>query len=351
MHPIFRNAKRFGLYLLAWVLPGALLVCVLGFSGGISWEEAVALSSPLALLYAIICLSPWYLCRVLPLREPGLWKAILHHVAASFVAAVIWTRAAWFFGSLLSSAFPGLIQRLQPRLPLLFAMGELLYTLAVALHYVYITIESSREAMRREQEARVLAREAELKALKAQINPHFLFNCLHSISALTSIDAGQAREMCLRLSDFLRNTLRLAEKESIPFGEELMLVNTYLAVEQVRFGARLQVERSVEITCERCAVPPLLLQPLIENSVKHGIASLVDGGIIRIHASCADGQLRVMVENDFDPESPAPRKTGLGLANVRSRVAARHGQKGSVDITVGESRHRVDILLPCEGIP
>jgi LytS/YehU family sensor histidine kinase len=276
---------------------------------------------------------------MLPLRDEHLLKALLNHLAAAFLSAVLWTRLAGYL-------FP---PQLQSQLSVVFAVGVLAYLLSVALHYIYLAVEESKDAIRREQQARVLAREAELKALKAQINPHFLFNCLHSISALTAVDAAEAREMCIRLSDFLRNTLRLGEKESIPFSEELSLVNTYLAVEQVRFGSRLRVERDIDALCDRCTVPPLLLQPLIENAVKHGIAGLVDGGTIRIRAACSQAMLHIEVDNDFDPDSPAPRKTGLGLANVRSRIATRHGGRGRLDVTVTDSRHRVDILIPCQG--
>ena len=106
----------------------------------------------------------------------------------------------------------------------------------------------------------------------------------------------------------------------------------------MRFGTRLKVCREISEMCDRCMVPPLLLQPLVENAVKHGIAGLVDGGTIHIHASCVPEGLYILVENDFDPDSPAPRKTGMGLANVRKpdRDAARHrrpaagnGQPGS----------------------
>jgi len=339
MHPLLRSAKNLGFYLIAWLVPIVLIACTLRLSSTSSWTDSFTLAASFGLPYALFCLTPWYLCRMLPLRDEHLLKALLNHLAAAFVSGVLWLRVAGYL----------LPERLTPNLMPMFAAGILVYLLSVALHYVYLTIEASKEAIRREQEARVLAREAELKALKAQINPHFLFNCLHSISALTSIDSAQAREMCIRLSDFLRNTLRLGEKESIPFGEELALVNTYLAVEQVRFGSRLRVERHIDPHCEGCSVPPLLLQPLIENSVKHGIAGLVDGGTIRLNASCDNGSLRVTVENDFDPDSPAPRKTGMGLANVRNRLAARHGDLGRCDVNVTESSHRVDLLLPCQG--
>src|SRR5207245_11137369 len=160
--------------------------------------------------------------------------------------------------------------RFSPELPLVFGIGALLYLLSVALHYVLLSLESSKQAETREQEARTLAREAELKALKAQINPHFLFNSLHSISALTTVDSGRARDMCIRLSDFLRNSLRLGERITIPFSEELALARTYLDVEQVRFGQRLRVAQDIEEGCSDCELPPLLVQPLVENAIKHG---------------------------------------------------------------------------------
>jgi LytS/YehU family sensor histidine kinase len=109
-------------------------------------------------------------------------------------------------------------------------LGLLVYCLSVALHYVLLAVQASREA-------ELQAREAELRALKAQINPHFLFNCLNSITALTASDPAKAREMCILLSDFLRDTLGLGERESIPWREELQLARTYLDVEQVRFGS------------------------------------------------------------------------------------------------------------------
>ena len=348
MHPVFAKARRLGLYILAWQLPTALVVYMLLVSARLSLVEAISLSVPLCLVYAIVCLSPWYTCRVLPLRRTSVWKLLAQHLIAAAVIAFFWTKLASALAWGLERFRPGLHLRLEPHWPLILGVGVLLYSLAVALHYTYLELEAARDAIRREHVARVLAREAELKALKAQINPHFLFNCLNSISALTSIDPVQAREMCIRLSDFLRNTLRLGEKTTIAFGDEIALVRTYLDVEQVRFGSRLRVEQAIEPACEKCVVPPLLLQPLVENAVKHGVASLVDGGFIRIRADCAENLLRIAVENDFDPENPSPKRSGLGLANVRSRIETRHGDRGSMNITVAGTLHRVELALPCE---
>ncbi len=178
----------------------------------------------------------------------------------------------------------------------------------------------------------MLARDAELKALKAQVNPHFLFNCLHSISALTTSDASRAREMCILLADFLRATLRLGGKESISLEEELALIRGYLAIEKVRFGARLRMEEEVDGETNGVLIPPLLLQPLVENAIRHGIAHLPEGGIIRLRTQRVGNSVSIEVENSFDPESPAALKTGVGLENIRQRLHTRYAHEGTITV-------------------
>src|SRR5687768_14975470 len=171
-----------------------------------------------------------------------------------------------------------------PQRPLLFVVGALLFWLVSSFFYLLIAFDASKDAERANMKLRLLAREAELKALRAQIDPHFIFNCLHSISALTATQPTAARRMCLLLAEFLRDTLRLGGSGQIPLGEELALAERYLAIEQVRLGDRLIVIRDATADAAACLVPPLLLQPLVENAVKHGVAQLVEGGTIRIAA-------------------------------------------------------------------
>ena len=137
----------------------------------------------------------------------------------------------------------------------LFGIGVLLYILSTGLHYAVLSAEASRDAERRTAEARTLAREAELHSLKLQLNPHFLFNSLHSISALATLDGPRARDMCIRLADFLRTSLGLGDRETIPIREEIALARRYLDVEQVRFGERLRVDADIDADCEDCEFP------------------------------------------------------------------------------------------------
>jgi two-component system, LytTR family, sensor histidine kinase AlgZ len=345
MHPFAARTRRFLLYLLVWVLPLLFLGSGLR-AGGLHVADIAVILIPLCLFYAIVCLAPWYTCRFLPLRTASMPRIVGNHLAAAFITGLIWSFMARGIAALAETWMPALPARLATQVPLLFGSGVFLYLLAVTIHYAYFAFESAQDESRRANTAAVLAREAELKALKAQINPHFLFNSLNSVSALTAVDPAGAREMCLKLSDFLRTALRLGEQQNIAFGNELKLAQVYLEVEQVRFGKRLRIEREIDPRTESARVPPLIVQPLVENAVKHGIAGLVDGGTIRITAKIDGALLRVTVENDFDPDSPVPRRTGLGLANIRNRLSARYGENARLDIQKGETRFRAELILP-----
>ena len=152
------------------------------------------------------------------------------------------------------------------------AFGLLLYLLSLAVSYLVAVVDHARASERRALEVQVLAREAELRMLRAQIDPHFLFNSLHSISALTVSDAAAARRMCVLLADFLRESLALGVETRITLKRELGLVARFLDVERVRYGSRLQHRIEADADADACLVPPLLLQPLVENAITHGIA-------------------------------------------------------------------------------
>jgi sensor histidine kinase YesM len=317
---------------------------------GLGWWGATFLVIPLCLIYEFVCLSAWYSCKAAPLARTPAKRLFLTHTVAATIVSLLWVQAARLIAYLLSQlhSFQGLDQKFARQAALLFAAGFLLYSLAVASHYVILEMEQSRAAQARVMETSILARDAELKALKAQINPHFLFNSLNSISALTSIDAARAREMCILLADFLRMTLGLGEKTLVSLREELELLQRFLAIEKVRFGDRLHVDARIETQAESCLLPPLLLQPLVENAIIHGIATLPSGGTVRLSAECTGGQLHLSIENSVDPDAPLARKGGLGLANVRQRLEVRYGKEATLRSTADEELFRVTISLPAQ---
>lgn len=350
MHPLLANRARLGAYLLGWA-PLVALMAVLGASQGWSWVEAASLSLTLGLFGAFLFLTAWYLCRALPLDPKGSLRA---HAPAWLMAALVMGGLWTGFARLLAWALallPGLHQlpaRIGPATPVLAVMGMLLYLAVLTLHYLLAAVERSREAERVEQELRVLARDAELKALRAQLNPHFLFNSLNSISALTTQDPARAREMCVLLSDFLRKSLRLGERPSVRLSEELDLLRNYLDIEQIRFGSRLAVAWEVTPEAEQAEVPTLLLQPLVENAIKHGIAQLPEGGTIRLTAALTDGRVNLQVENPVDPDASVPQGLGMGLRQVKQRLQGRFGAQGWVEAGVRDSLYCVNLRFPGE---
>lgn len=350
MHPILSHLRRLALYLLAWLPLAALLRDLIRPAGNMRAADSFALAFPLCLIYAFICLSSYYSCRATPIDRTRFGRIIATHATGALLASGIWIILAKFLAYSLSrtTLFPHIDDHFGPLIPILFDTGVLFYLLSVSFYYVLMAVQASREAEARALQAGILARDAELKALKAQVNPHFLFNSLNSISALTSSNPARAREMCILLGDFLRKTLGLGEKAAIPLEEELALVHSFLSVEKVRFGARIQMDENIEQSAMSIPVPPLLLQPLVENAVVHGIAHLVEGGWIRLDVTASAGTLAVVVENLFDPDAPPRRKGGVGLANVRQRLAARYGAQASFEAKTDGDRFRVAITMPVE---
>jgi LytS/YehU family sensor histidine kinase len=206
----------------------------------------------------------------------------------------------------------------------------------------------ARELETRELQAMLMARDAELRLLRAQVDPHFLFNSLNSISALTSIDPAAAREMVVQLAGFFRYSLGQQLERKVTLAQELKQVAHFVAIEQVRFGPRLRFVAEVSEEAGDCLLPPMLLQPLVENAVKHGIGQMVEPGTIRIHAARAGSLLRIRVENDVDPDGVPQKGTGIGLDNVRRRLAAGYGTEAGVQWTQQEAGFLVELTLPAE---
>ena len=210
-----------------------------------------------------------------------------------------------------------------------------------------------RDERQRRSEAAGSAREAELRALRYQLNPHFLFNSLNAISSLVaSGDARRANRMIARLGDFLRATLEEGGRHESSLAEELALIEQYLDVERVRLGDRLRASVRAGRDTLDAAVPVLLLQPLVENAIRHGIANLPDGGTVTINATREGRHLRLTVENDTGADTLSTHgNTAVGLRNTRERLEQLHGRDHHLETRAAGGRYRVDIVLPHRSLP
>jgi two-component system sensor histidine kinase AlgZ len=347
VHPLLASRARAALYLGLWIGMGALLAALLLEVSPRPASHVLAFVAPLVVVYAFVCLSALWICRSHPVggARPLRRAAVL--AGSALQSAAAWTLLAAGWAALLHSRGVGPAwEERSPDLAIVFVAGVVLYAQSIVAHYLVLAFEASRAAERRLLESQVAAREAELKALRAQLHPHFLFNALNSISALVGHDPEGARRMTELLGDFLRTSLALGARARVPLHEELALAERYLAVEQVRFGAKLAVTRAIEDGSARCAVPPLLVQPLVENAVKHGVAGRLGGGTVHLAARRRGERLEIAVENPFDEDAPPGVGAGMGLDNVRRRLATLSPGGASLEVAREAGTFRVTLRLP-----
>jgi two-component system sensor histidine kinase AlgZ len=339
------NWRAARLYLLAWLMLGLLLAAMLAV-GGASWPASLLFALPLVLVYAIASgYSAYYVCRAYPLGPGRAVAALRGPLLTALCAAGLWCALGAAWNSLWRALAPGLALVMSPALTTsMFVLGVLLYGLAAAVSYLVIESGRVRELETRELQVKLMAQDAELRMLRTQVDPHFLFNSLNSISALTA--------MIVRLADFFRHSLGLQADRKVTLSQELRLVVDFVAIEQVRFGERLRFEVDADPRTQACLLPPMLLQPLVENAVKHGIGQMLEPGAIRIQAACAGSQLHLRVENDVDGDGSAAggsaTGSGIGLENVRRRLAATYGHEAGVRWTREARAFRVELTLPFE---
>jgi len=194
-------------------------------------------------------------------------------------------------------------------------------------------------------EARSEAAAAQLSALQARMNPHFLFNALNTVAALVRSDRAEAERVVEDLSDVLRRTLERSASTTSTVREEIDYVRAYLALEQQRFGPRLRVERAVAPSALEAGLPPLVLQPLVENSLRHGLGSRIEGGTIRLAATVAAGRLVIVVEDDGNGFSRGWHE-GTGLGNLRQRLSTSYGSEGILTVSDRRPGSRVVVEIP-----
>ena len=225
----------------------------------------------------------------------------------------------------------------------------LVFQLLAVLAVVISKVAGQEELSRREGQLLQLSKEAELAQLRQQLQPHFLFNSLNSIHALVLASPQRAREMVLLLSDFLRGTLRTEGQSWISLADEIKYLSMYFDIEWVRFGHRLLVDLQVEEGVEQLKIPPLLVQPLVENAIKYGLYGTLGEVKISLRFQKEGNYLQVIVENPFDGQASVPAGTGFGLNSVERRLFLIFGRTDLLQKIAAQGIFRVHLKIPVSG--
>ncbi len=223
----------------------------------------------------------------------------------------------------------------------------LIISMITLVTWTWFYMREQREIEERKINMEKLAREAELSSLRQQLQPHFLFNSLNSISALVVTKPEKARQMIQELSDFLRGTIRKDDQQLVSLEEEIKHLNLYLEIEKVRFGHRLKTEIVVDDNAKKMQLPLLLLQPLLENAIKFGLYDTIGEITISLKATNNEGNLHVTIENPFDPETSQIRPgTGFGLKSVQRRLYLLYSRNDLISARNNETIFTTELKIP-----
>jgi len=306
--------------------------------GSADWS-AVVFAAILWLAFGVLTPIPYALARRYPLRRDAIVRAVLIHLCGALVLCFSWTSA----GVLL--ALPLNRRPLQETF-LRYYVSWILANLPWSV-FLYFTVLGSifaftyyREAREREaQQARLAAQlaEARLGALRMQLNPHFLFNSLNAITVLVrDQNTRDASRMLELLSGVLRQVLQSEKRQEVTLDDELRFIEQYLAIEQVRFSDRLELHWAIESAARDALVPEFILQPLVENAIRHGVAMRSKAGDIEIKACQVDGELILSVRDDGPGYRPSA-EAGVGITNTQTRLKTLFGDAGQLQINNGEA--------------
>lgn len=295
-----------------WAAIQSGLVYWFGFNLNISLLDG-AIS---AILLAVAC---FLISNIFRFHQPS-HRQYYYILAPGIILAVIVTSIQLY---ILRNLFPGnlvYLASLYSSIPIRFGFSFLVFAWMALLSMLLYTQQEQQENEKRKTDAERLAREAELYNLRQQLQPHFLFNSLNSITALIGTRPEEARKMIHQLSDFLRGTIN-KDQQPVTLADELEHLQLYLDIEKVRFGHRLETQIEAEAVCLKMLLPPMLLQPIVENAIKFGLYDTTGTVIIHVRSQCVNNELYISIQNPFDPETTRPKHgTGFGLNGVKRRL-------------------------------
>jgi sensor histidine kinase YesM len=345
-NPLYGKRTYFYLYAGIWILIAVIHLIILlnyhNFSIDISLSEAVVAN----FIIALLGLSLWYPVFYISYRRSNILVSLFQQIFMSVIASGLWFGITYLFLATTFRENSEYTRYLKESVPWRLVAGLVYYFLIVLIYNLIIYYHNFREKVISEGELKALIKESELNSLKSQINPHFLFNSLNSISSLTIISPEKAREMILKLSEFLRYSLSMNDKQLTTLGQEINNVNRYLDIEKIRFGNRLQVNTKIGNECLNKKLPWLILQPVIENAIKYGVYENIEESTIELSCICSEDILRLSITNNFDSELIINRGEGIGLQNIRHRLRIIYNSDNLLKINSTDGVFEVIFTFP-----
>ena len=345
-HPVFLNARSVSVYFGLWALIAGVHFSIYYFIYFIPVEVSMADSLVFNSLFCSVGISMWYIVRYTIPDQKNIWNVVFNHISFLTLAQVVWIGLSYTILSTIFRANNVYIDLLVLSIPFKIIVGIIFYAVIALTYYLFIYYINLQEKVKVESRLREVLKETELNMLKSQINPHFLFNSLNSISSLTITNPDKARDMVIKLSDFLRYSVSHNATSFTTLEKEMANIRRYLEIEKVRFGDKLLFSFNFEGACRNHQIPVMLLQPLFENAIKHGVYESTEQVSIAMDCEYKEGYLEISIVNDFDPQAHARKGTGIGLNNIRERLRLLYKNDKLIRTVVEGTRFSVFLSLP-----
>lgn len=338
--PLTAQRRFYTAYIAYWVVWVIIQTSILEWYG-LPDIKALADSAVTLVLLSMVCIL---VSNILTYYQPTN-DVVIYLSALCSIATLVW-------GFVDKGLLKLLVYRgdfeplLQKSIPVRFSIGFLQISLMTATTLLWKSIESQKDEKSHKDDIERISKEAELYKLRQQLHPHFLFNSLNSINALIRSKPDQARIMVQQLSEFLRGTLKREENQMIELNEELMYLKLYLEIEKVRFGYRLKTSFDIAEDSLLCKMPPLILQPLLENAIKFGLYGTTGEVEIGLRARREDHYLEIAISNPYESDMQMPTGTGFGLKSIRRRLYLLFGRDDLMEIHQEKNIFIVNFKIP-----
>ncbi len=342
-HPFITNPRLTIFYGLFWFVASIVMVLVSVFANGIDFQIAIVEVFSFIIIYALVGASIWYVIKYTTLENNSAYRIIFAHLIAATIIVFIWMYLGVVIIKLIHPEAEtwmkhGMVNRV-------FG-GYMMYFIFVVFFYAVNYYQSFKEKVLNEGKLLSLVKEAELHALKSQINPHFLFNSLNSISSLTMSDPARAQEMVINLSQLMRYSLKHDQKEKVTFKQELENNKLYLQIEKVRFGSKLMPTFEIDNNCLKAEIPNMILQPLYENAIKYGVYEATEPVEIKTVCTCTEEFLQIIISNPYDANVISKKGEGIGLHNIRDRLQIIYGNPYLLKLADNKKEFTVTLTIP-----
>jgi len=347
-HPFLQSLRTIGFYFGTWVLIAVIHFSFLFFFYDETFIVSVADSTIFNMLYCIMAIPIWYAVRYSQFTGKVTFNLVFNHFVSLTIILFIW------FGTgraILPAIFSdnGYYHHFFTKsIPWRIISGTLYYLIIVMVYYVIIYYNNLQEKLRVESKLNEMVKDSELNLLKSQINPHFLFNSLNSVSSLTITNPEKAQEMVVKLSDFLRYTVSRNNEKFSSLQLEFENTRRYLDIEKVRFGSKLEYDFVMAEECTSIQIPVMILQPLYENAVKHGVYESTGRVMIETKCHVEDCCIEISIKNNFEPGAPSRKGAGIGLQNIRERLKLIYHNEQLLKTRIEVNMFEATLIIPKE---